>query len=82
MAQSHDEGRTWSEPRFVLANSAGGGTIGDYLNWSVSYSDVLADRGVVHLFFSHQFRQVLHVCFEEKMLSRLPTRADLPGARG
>jgi hypothetical protein len=82
VAQSHDEGRTWSEPRFVLANSAGGGTIVDYLNSSVSYSDVLTDRGVLHLFFSHQFRQVLHVSFEEKMLSRLPTRSDLLSSKG
>jgi hypothetical protein len=72
---SQDEGVTWSEPHFVLANSAGGGTFGDFADWCVSYQDLLVDRGVLHLFFSHQFRQVLHVWFEEKTLHRLPTRA-------
>jgi hypothetical protein len=76
VALSRDEGLTWSEPRFVLANSAGGGILGEFANWSVSYQDLLADRGVLHLFFSHQFRQVLHVWFEEKILHRLPTRTD------
>ena len=76
VAVSHDQGVTWSEPRFVLANSAAGGTFGDFANWSVSYADLLVDRGVLHLIVSHQFRQVLHVWFEEKLLHRLPTRAE------
>jgi hypothetical protein len=38
---------------------------------------MLADRGVLHLFFSHQFRQALHVWFEEKILDGLPTRTEL-----
>lgn len=74
---SRDDGFTWSEPRFVLANSAGGGVFGPFANWSVSYADLLVDRGVLHLFISHQFRQVLHFRFEESMLHRLPTRAEL-----
>jgi len=79
---SHDDGGTWSEPRFVLANSAGGGKMGDFADWCVSYQDLLVDQGSLHLFFSHQFRQVLHVWFEEKMLYRLPTRSDLPRSKG
>jgi hypothetical protein len=74
---SHDEGLTWSEPRFVLANSAGGGTFGDFANWSVSYADLLVDRGILHLIISHQFRQVLHVSFQETALASLPTREEL-----
>jgi hypothetical protein len=71
------EGLTWTEPRFVLANSAGGGTFGGYADWCVSYQDMVADHGVLHLFFSHQFRQALHVWFEEKILNQLPTRREL-----
>lgn len=78
---SRDEGSTWSEPRFVMANSAGGGHMGQFADWSVSYIDLLVDGHVVHIFFSHQFRQVLHVWFEEKTLHRLPTRAELLALR-
>jgi hypothetical protein len=38
---------------------------------------MLADHGVLHLFFSHQFRQALHVWFEESLLHRLPTRKEI-----
>jgi predicted neuraminidase len=74
---SHDEGATWSEPRFVMANSAGGGHMGQFADWSVSYIDLLVEHHVVHIFFSHQFRQVLHVRFDEKLLHGLPTKAEL-----
>lgn len=76
-AISHDDGHTWSEPRFVLANSAGGGTHGDFANWCVSYQDMLAVKGQAHLFFSHQFRQVLHVTFREEAFFKFPTKSDL-----
>jgi len=74
---SSDEGSTWSEPRFVFANSAGGGSFGNFADWSVSYVDLLVDHRVMHVFFSHQFRQVLHVWFQESLLHRLPTREEL-----
>jgi hypothetical protein len=74
---STDEGQTWSEPRFVIANSAGGGTMGAFADFSVSYVDLLVDRGMLHLIISHQFRQVLAIRFEEDLLHRLPTRAEL-----
>ena len=74
---SLDDGVAWSEPRFVLANSAGGGRLGEFADWSVSYADLLVDRGVLHLIISHQFRQVLHFTFEERILPLLPTRAEL-----
>jgi Neuraminidase (sialidase) len=74
---SRDEGATWSEPRFVMANSAGGGHMGQFADWSVSYVDLLVDRHVMHIFLSHQFRQVLHVRFEETLLHGLPTREEL-----
>jgi hypothetical protein len=79
---SDDEGFTWSSPRFVLANSAAGGTWGDFANWSVSYADLLVDQGVLHLFISHQFRQVLHIQFRESDLRTLPSREELIRAAG
>jgi len=74
---SHDDAVTWSEPRFVMANSAGGGKLGDFADCSVSYQDLLVDQGVLHIILSHQFRQVLDIRLEEELLHRLPTRAEL-----
>ncbi len=71
------DGESWSEPRFVFANSAQPGSQSQSWNWSVSYIDMFADRGDLHLFVSHQHRQVLHVAFNEKDLGKLPTRGDL-----
>jgi hypothetical protein len=74
---SKDGGDTWSEPRFVLANSAGGGTFGRYADWCVSYVDMFVDGHEAHMFLSHQFRQVLHIWFDEKLLHRLPTQQQI-----
>jgi hypothetical protein len=74
---STDEGHTWSEPRFVIAHSAGGGKMGQFADSSVSYVDLIADRGMLHPIISHQFRQVLAVRFEEHLLRRFPTKAEL-----
>jgi hypothetical protein len=74
---SRDQGRTWTQPRFVLANAnepAGPGAF----SYSVSYIDAIAEQGRMHLFISHQFRQVLQVTFPEALLQELPTRHDLP----
>jgi hypothetical protein len=79
---STDDGQTWSEPRFVIANSAGGGRMGQFADWSVSYVDLLVDHGLLHLIISHQFRQVLAIRFDEKLLHRFPTKAELARAAG
>ena len=79
---STDDGRTWSEPRFLLANS---GEPARLTGWSgsspmVSYCDVLVDAGELHLFIDHQVRQVLHVRLRETDLKELPTYAGLQQA--
>jgi hypothetical protein len=76
---SKDGGATWSEPRFVLANAnqpSGRGAFAE----SVSYIDAVADRGTLHLFISHQFRQVVQVSFPEGSLTKLPSKAELTQA--
>jgi hypothetical protein len=76
---STDDGRTWSEPRFVLANAAQKAPHrpDNALGYSVSYVDVFPQGGELHLFISHQFRQLLHLRFDEALLDRLPTRGEL-----
>jgi len=82
---SIDDGKTWSEPRFVLANAAKPGPGWGNPNakvFSVSYNDLLVDGAGLHLFVDFQTRQVLHVHFKESDLRSLPTKADLLGRIG
>jgi hypothetical protein len=83
VSTSTDDGRTWSEPRFVLANAAqkAPNRPDNALGYSVSYVDALQDGSDLHVFISHQFRQLLHVRFAADLLSRLPTRGELHRAR-
>jgi hypothetical protein len=80
---SDDGGRTWSEPRFVLANAARKAPHRpeNALAYSVSYVDAFPDAGRLHVFVSHQFRQLLHVHYAEELLRRLPTRGRLHAER-
>ena len=76
---SVDEGETWEEPRFVIANAdATPRPIwGEEQEFCVSYVDLLVDGDDLHLFVPHRFRQLLHLRFTEKDLRSLPTRKDL-----
>ncbi len=78
---SGDGGRSWSQPRFVLANADADET-GPWppsACHTVSYVDLLADHGELHLFVPHRGRQLLQVRFAESDLAGLPTRRDLSG---
>lgn len=77
---STDDGKTWSEPRFVLANAAKSGAGWGNPNakvCSVSYEDLLVDGEDLHLFVDYQTRQIYHVHFKESDIKRLPTKAGL-----
>lgn len=78
---SGDEGRSWSESRFLLAGAAwpkGGCGAGLHVGTqNMAYDDLIADNGDIHLFIDFQFRQVLHVRFKESDLQSLPTRDEL-----
>ena len=73
---SKDEGKSWSEPRFVLANANRPYGRGAFAH-SVSYVDAVADRGTLHVIISHQFRQVVQVSFPEGSLTKLPSRREV-----
>lgn len=69
---SRDEGRTWSEPRFVSAGATQGGHI-----HSCSYVDMLADGSRINIFLGQDGRQLLYLYFDESNLPRFLTKADL-----
>jgi acetyl esterase/lipase len=74
---STDEGHTWSEPRFVLANAAAPAHKVSGFNSQCSYIDAFTENGVLHLFMPHRWQQVLHLTIKESALSKLPTKAQL-----
>jgi hypothetical protein len=77
---SSDEGRTWSEPRFLLANAARPDLPNAWFNYQCSYMDAVMDGGQVHLFMPHRWQQVLHLTIQESALARLPTQKQLQAA--
>jgi predicted neuraminidase len=80
---SKDDGLTWSEPRFLLANAAEPAILGGWGGNTpmVSYADLVEQDGTLHLFVDHQMRQILHLRFNEELLHELPTHADLNAYR-
>jgi acetyl esterase/lipase len=77
VATSTDEGHTWSEPRFVLANAIEPAHKVSGFNHQCSYLDMFIDEGVMHLFLPHRWQQVLHLTLPESALATLPTAAQL-----
>jgi acetyl esterase len=80
LATSTDEGRTWSEPRFVFANAAQPDLKVGAWNYQCSYLDGFTDDGVLHLFLPHRWQQALHLTINESALAELPTKAELAAA--
>jgi len=76
---SVDDGYTWEEPRFVIANADADDRMiwGSEQEYGVSYVDLLVDHGELHLFVPHRFQQLLHLRFTESDLHTLPTRKEL-----
>lgn len=74
---SSDEGRTWSEPRFVFANALAPNRPTAFYNYQCSYIDAIVERDTVNLFVPHRWERVLLLRIRESDLRRLPTRADL-----
>jgi Neuraminidase (sialidase) len=78
---SHDDGITWTEPRFFMSTST---TTTRHLfgseQYCITYCDLLADDGTLNIFLPHLWRQVLQVRMKETELVKLPTKKDLFGA--
>ncbi len=74
---STDEGHTWSEPRFVLANAVAPVHQVSGFNSQCSYLDAFTEDGVMHLFMPHRWQQALHLTIREDALGKLPTKTQL-----
>lgn len=74
---STDEGHTWSEPRFVMANAVAPVLKASSFNSQCSYLDAFTEDGMMHLFMPHRWQQVLHLTIAESALAKLPTKSQL-----
>lgn len=75
-ALSKDDGVTWSEPRFVLADATDG------VRRQVSYADLVVEKnGNLHLFLSPNWENSLHIAFKESDLAKMPTVAEIRAAQ-
>ncbi|MDB6006913.1 MAG: hypothetical protein JWR15_3900, partial [Prosthecobacter sp.] len=74
---STDEGHTWSEPRFVLANAVAPVHAVSGFNSQCSYLDAFTESGMMHIFMPHRWQQVLHLTIREDAFGKLPTKAQL-----
>ena len=74
---SADQGRTWSEPRFVFANALAPGKQSDWYNHQCSYMDMFADGGDLHLFIPHRWKRAMHLRLKASDLKKLPTKTQL-----
>lgn len=75
-ATSADDGRSWSEPRFMIAQAKHT----DHplsCDPDVSYVDLLVDEASLHLFVADGQRQAVQVTFSADRLDEFPTKSDL-----
>ena len=70
---STDEGRTWSEPRFVYANAMTKKLQNAWWTYNCSYMDMFVDDGVLNLFFPHRWSRLMYLQLKEEDLTKLPT---------
>jgi len=77
---STDEGRTWSEPRFVFANALAATSNKPFHDHQCSYLDAFVDGDDFHLFVPHRWKRALHLTLKAGDIKRLPTREDLKAA--
>lgn len=74
---SENGGRTWSEPRFVIADATEleRGRTWDWVE--ASYGDLLVDGDVLNFTFNHKKQQILNLRFKRDDLDTFPTLAEL-----
>ena len=81
VSRSTDGGFTWTQPRFLAVTcSTTTRRLFGTEQYCMTYCDVLARRGRLHIFIPHLWRQVLEIRMKETDLDRLPERKDLFGA--
>lgn len=76
VSTSADEGRTWSKPRFLLANAMPPNLKSLWQSYQCSYADLIVDGENLHLFIPHRWQRVLHVTLKAADLGKLPEKGD------
>ncbi len=78
---SHDNSKTWSEPRLVAVNACEPAIMTGWDGFTpmVSYADIMVEGDRLELFIDHQMRHVVNLTFSIEELDRFPTRAELQG---
>jgi len=74
---STDEGRTWSEPRFIFANALAATSNSPWHDHQCSYVDAFVEGDTFHLFVPHRWKRALHLTLNADDIERLPTSVDL-----
>ena len=74
VSTSTDEGRTWSEPRFVLANALAPKKNIAWYDYQCSYADLIVDGEDLHLFLPHRWERVLHLRLMASDIPNLPAK--------
>jgi len=75
---SRDDGKTWSEPRFVFVNAmTEQHRKGPWWTYNCSYIDMFVDEGICNIFVPHRWSRQLHLQIAEKDLLALPTKDEL-----
>lgn len=69
---STDDGRSWSEPRFVLADA-----LSTDVRRQVSYADLIVESGVLSLWIAPNWERAVQVRFKEADLMKFPTLRQL-----
>ena len=76
VAFSRDNGKTWTEPRFLFANAMTKKLQNPWYTYNCSYLDMFVDEGICNIFLSHRWQRTLHLQIAEKDLFTLPTRKE------
>jgi len=79
---STDGGRTWTEPRFLLANARASDSGNPWIACQCAYADLFRDGDTLHVFLPHQWKRALHLTLAAGDIEKLPTRADIEKAAG
>jgi hypothetical protein len=85
IAFSTDGGKTWSDPRFLLASALAAPAYdpnnpwGPWRYYQCSYLDMFTDGAMVHMFVPFRWQRAVHLSIPESDLKNLPTKRELFG---
>ena len=76
-AFSSDGGRSWSQPRLILANACRADYDKPFFNHQCSYIDMIEKDEIIHIFIPHLWHRILHLETDANALKCAPTINEL-----